>query len=180
MHCPICKSELPAEARYCMRCGKLVPPAATGATQPLSTTNRQPFLLGDWFSIEGCALCVHEIKDELIFDSGLIEPTQVRSLRLLVEYVNDTADPISYRLSQWKLYDREGFSYEFELRTQFYASDAPHRLIEGSLSPGHRVRGWVAFQLPEGATADYVQFMLAYSSKEIAEVTLGFPLDDIR
>jgi hypothetical protein len=177
MHCPICRSELPAEARYCMRCGRPLPRPATGATQRLGAAGRQPSLIGDWFRVEGCALCVHDMRDELVFDSGLPTPTEVRSLRLLVEYVNDSPEPLAYRLSQWRLYDRAGFSYEFELRNQFYAENAPHRLVEGLLGPGRRVRGWVAFQLPTRAEADYVQFMPSYSAKAIAEVALGFPLD---
>jgi hypothetical protein len=177
MECARCTTELPAEARYCFRCGLPLQRAITGATQRLDALLPAPVLLGDWFEIDSYAGCVHEYRDEVVYDNGILKPAHVRSLRILIELVNESADPLRYHLDQWRLVDMQGFSYESQLRTQFYAADAAQRLVEGTLTAGRRLRAWVAFQLPATAQPHYIQVQLLPRSKSIVEVLLQYPAD---
>jgi hypothetical protein len=177
MKCARCATELPAEARYCFRCGSVLQRAFTGATQPLAAGFPTSYLLGDWFQLETYAGCVHEYRDEIVYDNGILKPAHVRSLRILIELFNEAAEPLRYHLDQWRLVDTQGFSYESQLRTQFYAADASQRLVEGTLGAGRRLRAWVAFQLPNSAQPDYIQLQLHPRSKAIIEVLLQYPTD---
>ncbi|OQY48672.1 MAG: hypothetical protein B6242_01825 [Anaerolineaceae bacterium 4572_78] len=90
--------------------------------------NVQTININQWSHAEDYAICVHHLKDSVIHDIGLRSPKHVRSVRILVKYVNSSKSPLNFRLSQWLLFDTDGFSYEFELRNQFYEDDVSHKL----------------------------------------------------
>ena len=125
-----------------------------------------------WGEAESYTVRVHEMKDETVFDDGIMNPEYVRSVRFLVEYTNHTNKPLKYRMTQWQVFDRHDFTYEFELRVQFYGNDVRHRLKEGVLNPGRSVRGWVAFQPTPDAVLSYVQFRPGY----LTSATIDFSL----
>lgn len=129
--------------------------------------------LKEWADIEGGAIRVHEVKEAVIYDNGITTPKHVPSLRILVEYANKGSAPLKFRLSQWTLFDTEGFMYEFELRNQFYEDDAPRKLREAICAPQQHVKGWVAFQPTAEAVPSYVQFRLHYMTSAVVNIDLG-------
>ena len=142
-----------------------VPPSSTQGT---SST----IYLGQWGEQDNYHIYVHQLKDSTIYDNGLIEPEHVRSSRIYVEYENKTTESLEYRGGQWLLYDKDGHSYDNEIRVQFYEDDAPRKLKEGIIQSNKSVRGWVAFQVPEDAELDYVQFRSNYLSDSVIDVIL--------
>ena len=56
-------------------------------------------------------------------------------------------DDISYNALYFSLQDADGFVY----RADFGVADVEPTLVTGALAAGQRVRGWVAFQVPESA-----------------------------
>ena len=120
--------------------------------------NAEMYSLNHWVNADNYTICVHALKDMIVYDSGATTPAHVRSVRILVEYANHSNVSLKFRLSQWLLFDTEGFAYEFEIRNQFYEKDAVHKLKEGVMIPGQQVKGWVAFQLPKEAQLSHVQF----------------------
>ncbi len=130
--------------------------------------------LGEWVTVDDYTVRVESgQKDAVIYDNGLISPEHVRSVRVLVAYANHSAQALKFRLSQWLLFDIEGYSYESELRDQFYADDAPVKLREGMIDPGQQTRGWVAFKLPEKAQPAYVQFRTDYLTRKVVNIRVS-------
>ena len=127
---------------------------------------------GLWWVYEDYSICVHELKDEHVYDSGLSNPKYVRSIRFNVEYINTSTSELRYTSLQWLLYDREGYNYEPEIRLQFFGADAGRKLHEGQLAAERRVRGWIAFEVPETAELDYLQFRKHYGARKTVEVEL--------
>lgn len=125
-----------------------------------------------WVSVENYAICVHSSKDVVVYDTGASSPANVRSVRVLVEYANNTTIPFRFSLNQWLLFDTDNFAYESEIRNQFYEEDAIHRLKEGTIQPGQKVKGWVAFQVPEKARLSHIQFQMGYPSDKSLAIQL--------
>lgn len=133
-------------------------------------TNEQPF--GSWASVGAYAVQVTAVKEATVYDTGQLEATHVRAIRILVAYANHTQGRLNCRLNQWHLLDTEGFAYEFELRNQFYEDDALRKLQSGVIEPGQETQGWVAFQAPADASLASVQFRPDYLSDEVATFQL--------
>ena len=76
-------------------------------------------------------------------------PKRYAACALLVEYANQAQEPLTFRLSQWLLFDTDGYNYQFELRNQFYEDDALRKLKEGIVVPGTTgsVAGWLSSHL---------------------------------
>ena len=134
--------------------------------------------MDQWVSVDDYTVRVEGgLKDALIHDTGVRPPEDVRSVRILVVYANPSNQPLKYRLGQWLLFDAEGFSYESELRDQFYQDDARVKLREGVIDPGQQARGWVAFKIREKAQPAYVQFRADYMTRKVANVRVSqFPV----
>ncbi len=62
--------------------------------------------LQQWAQQDGYRIRVHTIKEATVYDTGLLNPKDVRTIRVYVEYENQTAPSLNYRLSQWLLYDQ--------------------------------------------------------------------------
>jgi hypothetical protein len=134
--------------------------------------NAETHNLKQWVNAESYAICVHALKDVVVSDTGISVPAHVRSVRVLVEYANNTAIPFRFFLHQWLLFDTDNFAYEFEIRNQFYEEDAIHKLKEGTIQSGQKVKGWVAFQVPEKARLSHIQFQMGYPSNKSLTIQL--------
>ncbi|GAB4190052.1 MAG: hypothetical protein OHK0022_02600 [Roseiflexaceae bacterium] len=128
--------------------------------------------IGSWFGIEDYQFCIHDLKDRTVFDNGILEPHHVRSVRILVEYRNESRQSLRHSMMQWMVCDRSGFCYESEIRTQFYEEDAPRRLKEGMVAPGERIRGWVAFSPTQFAVLSVVKFRSSGMSDRVLSIPL--------
>ncbi len=120
------------------------------------------YKINEWFEQDGYRLKLVEIKEE-----GIAE---LKAVRIHVVYENHTDEPLNYVTLQWLVYDKEGYSYKSTITRTFYGDDFVRKLPEGLLSPGKSVRGWVAFELPQNATPDYVQFRKNFMAKSVAEI----------
>lgn len=126
-----------------------------------------------WLAIDDYTIFVHSgLKDAVINDTGLITPELVRSVRILVEYNNHSEKPVKFRLGQWLLFDTDGFSYESELRNQFYEDDASCKLREGIIDPGQQVKGWVAFSITKNSRLSHVQFRADFITRKVINIQL--------
>ncbi|MGB1252912.1 MAG: DUF4352 domain-containing protein [Candidatus Promineifilaceae bacterium] len=103
-------------------------------------------------------ISISQPKDMIVYDNGLLKPEHVRSVRVLATYENQTNTPIKSSLIHWVIFDEEGFSYDYEIRNQFYEKDKTQKLQSTVIGAGQRMKGWVAFQVPRTATPAYVQF----------------------
>jgi hypothetical protein len=91
-----------------------------------------------------------------------------------VAYRNPSAETLSCRRSQWVLYDKEGYSYDAEGNNNLFTPKERAPLGgERFITPGTRVRGWVAFIIPKSAQIERLQFLTGHLSTKIAEFLLG-------
>lgn len=127
-----------------------------------------------WLAINDYTIFVHSaLRDAVINDTGLITPEFVRSVRILVEYINHSDTSIKFRLSQWLLFDTDGFSYESEIRNQFYEDDASCKLREGIIDPGQQAKGWVAFKVSIKSRLSHIQFRADFITSKVINIRLS-------
>lgn len=88
--------------------------------QEVSSVKSEMYSLNQWASVDDYTVSVPDLKDMVVFDDGLIVPEYTRSMRILVKYANHSSVPLRFALSQWMMFDSEGFAYDFERRNQFY------------------------------------------------------------
>lgn len=130
--------------------------------------------MGEWVTVDEYTVRVESgMKDAVIHDTGVRPPEDVRSVRVLVAYANHSRQALKFRLGQWQLVDVEGFAYNSELRDQFYADDAPVKLREGVIDPGHEARGWVAFKVPAKTQPAYIRFRADYVTRNVVNVRVS-------
>ena len=78
-----------------------------------------------------------------------------------VEYENRTAEPIKYRHDQWIVFDPDGHTFEPAkdfTHPQLYLDEKIYLGMTRVLNPGMRLKGWLAFLLPNSVTVEYLQF----------------------
>ncbi|MCU0491267.1 MAG: DUF4352 domain-containing protein [Chloroflexaceae bacterium] len=164
--CPRCQSARAEGASFCTACGRSLSSAGM-PTQILTP----PAATEEWRSLPPYTIALGDVQEHTFTDVSLA-PGPIRSICIEVAYSNESQEPIKYSLGQWMLYDTDGYAYEFELINRYYQQLAEHKLQEGLLAPGRRVRGWVAFKVPPSAHLAYVQFRSGYT----AEQGIEFPL----
>jgi hypothetical protein len=93
-----------------------------------------------------------------------------RVIYLNVEYRNNGSETLSCRRSQWILFDAEGYTYDSATATVYYEGHSRPALGgERFISPGMKVRGWVAFEIPPTAIIERVQFLTGHLTTKTAE-----------
>lgn len=130
------------------------------------------FLIGEWISIGLYQIRVHQVKDEFVKDSDKRGEEISRSVRLLVEYANQTDKSLKYSQYHWRLYDTEGYNYSLASYNGYYADDVRRRLREGILTKGQVVKGWIAFNPAADAVISFVRFTTPGFTDETADVAL--------
>jgi hypothetical protein len=130
------------------------------------------FKLNEWFEIDPYQIRIHELKDEMVSDSDKRGEKEARSVRLLVEYANQTAEPLKYSPYHWQLYDTEGYHYAQASYNGYYGSDVRRRLRDGVLTTGQIVKGWVAFNPPTEVDLSFVRFKPSNLTDKLADVGL--------
>jgi hypothetical protein len=80
---------------------------------------------------------------------------------------------LSCRSNQWYLYDDQGYSYEAESSGALYEDkDLQYLGGERFLNRNMKLRGWLAFRVPETATIARLQFMTGFLGTETAEIMI--------
>ena len=138
------------------------------ACQTGSAPTPQSFLhkLQEWIEVGDYDVFVHQI---------IIETEVVEGKRLVlieVEYANQrSAEALSCRRNQWVLYDAQGYSYEAEYNDSLYA-DKNLQYLGGDrfLNQGLRLRGWLAFKIPENASVQRLQFFTSFLGTEAVDI----------
>lgn len=130
--------------------------------QPVSTSTRN---LKQWLRVGDYEICLHEIRQAQV-DSQVV-------FAINVECRNNSKQNLSFRGSQWTLYDADGYSYENK-----HAAHLPDGLpgkplgSERIIPPGSNIRGWVIFDLNPNAVIERLQFLTGYLTSKTAEYHL--------
>jgi hypothetical protein len=126
--------------------------------------------LNQWIDIDNYLVRVEEMKEEIIRIGRHAE--QTRTVRFLVAYKNQTQGTLKHTGLQWLVYDTAGFNYDNEIVNAYFGDDVGRKLQEGRMNPGRQVKGWVAFDLPQDAALDYVQFRADFMTPNTADIAL--------
>lgn len=121
--------------------------APTDTPEPPQKAN-----LGDLVEQEGYSFVAVTLEDPA--PPGLIySPTEGTKL-VAVEVVigNVSGEAITINPLNATLLDTEGFTYQAEL------AGRDDQLILVDLEPGERVKGWIAFEIPESSEADIIKY----------------------
>lgn len=119
----------------------------TDTPEPLQKAN-----LGDLIEQEGYSFVAVTLEDPA--PPGLIySPTDGTKL-VAVEVVigNVSGEVITTNPLNATLLDTEGFAYQAEL------AGRDDQLVLVDLEPGERVKGWIAFEIPESSEADIIKY----------------------
>lgn len=85
-----------------------------------------------------------------------------RFVAVEILYENTGADKVSYNPFDWKLSDSSGFSYEHG-----YSGKGPE-LNSGDLAAGEKARGFITYEVPQGATGLSLKLSLGDDSLTVA------------
>lgn len=122
-------------------------PAPTDTPEPVQEAN-----LGDLVEQEGYSLVAVTVEDPA--PAGLLyTPTEGTKL-VAVEVIigNVSGERVTVNALSSTLVDSDGFAHQAELAGR----DGQINLVD--LKPGERVKGWVAFEVPEGVTPNVFKY----------------------
>jgi len=103
--------------------------------------------VGDRLSLTGVAVTVVSADLNAKPGNPYIRPkTANRFVAVQVLYENTGTDAVNYNPFDWSLRDASGFSYD-----QTFAGIGPE-LHSGTLNPGDKARGFIAYEVPTSAT----------------------------
>ena len=161
--CPTCGASLQIAGEnnqfHCAHCGnkylldhkvKEMDESARKHLEPVVTyTEKQ----GQWLKVAEYDVILREVayqkfKDDTVF---YIE----------VGYENKTAEPVKYRHDQWIVFDTDGHTCEPVKDFTYphlYPDEKIYLGMTRVLNPGMKLRGWLAFLLPETVMFEYLQF----------------------
>lgn len=131
------------------------PPPPTDTPLPTNTSAPQMPRLGETLEKDGYSLLALAVEDPATPDTIFYDPEPGMKL-IAVQFVvgNVSVESASVNPLNSKVVDTEGFSYEAEL-----AALADHdQIATATIGPGEKVRGWVAYELPEGASPAYLKY----------------------
>lgn len=150
------------------------PPDAAGTGRPpvamLSTDTPVPTLyLGDAVEKYGYALTAVSVQDPAT--PGMFYDPEPGARLVAVEVVlsNLSGEPLSVNPLQATLIDGEGFTYQTELGA------VDDQIATLDLSPAEKVRGMIAFQIPEGAEPASIRYSVESFGDRFLEADLTPP-----
>jgi DNA-directed RNA polymerase subunit RPC12/RpoP len=109
--------------------------------------------IGQWLRVAEYDVILLRVDDRATGDGKVFH--------IEVEYQNKTDAPIKYRHDQWVLFDAEGHSFEPVkdfTHPHLYSEDKIYLGLTRVLNPGMKLKGWLAFVLPESSRFEYLQF----------------------
>jgi Domain of unknown function (DUF4352) len=165
-HCPHCQALVAAGEAFCTHCGQ--PLSSAGAlTRRLTAEPAAAVATAEpaWQALPPYALALCDVREHTFTDATLAAGP-IRCLCVEVLYQNRGDQAITCNKAQWTLFDTDGYAYEFELINRYYQQLADRTLLETTLAPGQRLRGWVAFKVPLTARQAYVQFRPNYGTEQ--------------
>jgi len=175
LRCPTCGANLQIAGDKnqfrCEHCGtaylleQMVKEIAAPQRDHLSPLTTYTHNLQQWLKVGKYEIFVHAVFEE-----------KVESRRVVwadVAYRNNGTEQLSCRYSQWILFDSDGYTYDATSDSSlFKEKDRPPLGGERFITPGMRVRGWVAFVVRPQITVERLQFITGHLSTKIAEFLL--------
>ena len=120
----------------------------------------------EWTEVGDYDVLVHEFVDET--DSQ----GDQRVIFINVEYANNRSnEALSCRKNQWYLYDDQGYSYEAGSKASLY-DDKNLQYLGGErfITLNKNLRGWLAFEIPDDAVVDGIQFITGFLGTESVDI----------
>lgn len=147
---------------------------ATDAPAPTNTPEPKPQYLGDVIEDYGVLLSAAAIEDPAT--PGMLYQAEAGKRLVAVEIIvgNVSGDSISVNPLNATLLDSEGFTYQPELA----AYDGGQIATIGLSSAGEKVRGWIAFQVPENAELASIKYSVESFGNKFLQASLVQPPDD--
>lgn len=127
--------------------------------QPLNTSTHQ---LRQWLKVAGYEVFVHTITTQSLKAEHVFYVD--------VEYRNNTSAPLHCRHDQWIVFDKDGYTYEAAKdfsRPTLYEDGKRYLGMSRTITQGMKLRGWLAFVLPETASVAYLQFSAGTPAKTV-------------
>jgi hypothetical protein len=142
---------------------------ATSAPPPTLPPAAQ--FLGDTAYRSGYSLTAIGVEDPA--KPGVLYQPSTGQRLVAVDVVvgNVSGDPLSVNLLSAVLIDQDGFTYQPEL------GGRDGQLPTLDAFPGERARGWIAFEIPEGAVVTSLRYSPGAFSTDFIEVGLNQPPD---
>lgn len=124
------------------------------ARTPVAGTAVESTRLGQWVEASGLAMVAHAVEDPAVGNADLYEPTPGTRLVAVELEIGCLEDSHNFTPQEASLIDSRGRRHE-----PVYRAMAEHGAIPtGVITMGERVRGWLAFELPEGVTAESLEY----------------------
>lgn len=159
------------------------------------------YQLNQWVRVKDHEVCVTAVEDlrvrpfrlnfdaqtsqapDLVLQDGTIiaaqpEPDWPRILFVNVAYRNPhTGKTLDCRRNQWVLYDAEGYTYEASGSNDWLYENNGKPFLGGQryLSPGTKLRGWLAFELKLEIMPERMQFIDGFLKGNTADFLLSTP-----
>jgi len=121
----------------------------TASGAPAESAPSESTRLGEWVEASDLAMVAHAVEDPAVPNTETYEPTPGTRLVAVELEIGCLGDSHNFTPQETSLIDSRGRRHE-----PTYRAMAEHREIAtGIISMSDRVRGWLAFELPEGVTA---------------------------
>jgi hypothetical protein len=140
-------------------------------TKALPTSAPAAEFLGDTAYSSGYSLTAVSAEDPAKPGTFYQPSGGQRLVAIDVVVGNVSGDPLSVNPLNAILIDQEGFTYQPEL------AGRDGQIATVDAFPGERVRGWIAFEIPEAATVSSVRYSSSLFSSDFIEVGLTKPPD---
>ncbi len=149
-------------------CGMVLISCNTKSTQASQNTT---YGIQEWIQVGDYDIFLHKIVEEKSSNSDK------RLVYIEVEYANNRSEEeLGCRENQWLLYDEQGYSYEAESSRDLYENmDVQYLGGDRFLSQNMKLRGWLAFEIPNTAIIKRVQFITAFLGTETADIIIDEP-----
>jgi hypothetical protein len=110
--------------------------------------------LGQWVEGSGLAMVAYGIEDPAVPDAQNYQPREGARLVAVELEIGCLADTHHVQAREAQLIDDRGRKHE-----PIYGAMAEHRAIESAaISMGERVRGWLAYELPDGVMPQALEY----------------------
>jgi len=138
-------------------------------TAPTDTPEPQPLYLGDIVEQYGYLLSAITVEDPTT--PGMFYESESGKKLVAVEIIvgNVSGEALSVNPLNATLLDSEGFTYQPEL------AGREGQIVTVDLGPGEKARGWIAFEVSEGATIASIKYTVETFGSKVLQASLTLP-----
>jgi hypothetical protein len=144
-------------------------PTAEPIEASTDTPEPQPVYLGDLVEQYGYMLSAIAVEDPTT-PGMFYEPESGKKLVAIEVIVgNASGETLSVNPLNATLVDSEGFTYQTEL------AGRDGQIVTVDLGPGEKARGWIAFEVPEGAIPASIKYAVETFGSRVLQASLTQP-----